>query len=239
MNHPLSGTTKSYATGVVRSRLRSVLALVTFALLTPSAATAAPIALALLDDLGHSSGAIIDGDSTDIDPSDGVVSFSGVVGDWSVMASGALAPGSMTLASVQASASTTSTLFVLLTSVDQAWPAGFALSFTTALQNATAAYGVFGDPTNLGFSQAVGLAAIGPFSAGTPLQVFSGSTTAAAGFSAPHSLTQLFVITGNGGETTLVSGQADLTSVPEPATALLLGASVGLGLLDRRRRSRR
>jgi hypothetical protein len=207
-----------------------------------TAADAAPIALAIVDDAGHSSGVIVDGGPDDLDPADGVVSFQGLVGDWLSSVSGSLAPGQMTLSSVHFASSTTSTLYVLFTSLGQSWTPDFSLSYDAGLQNATGAYGAFADPGDVGFAQTTGLASVGPFPGGSTIGLFGGSTTAANALQGPFSLTQLFVITGHG-ENSLAAGigtlsaSSDQGAVPEPASLTLLGSAFCVSLARRRRRA--
>lgn len=203
------------------------------------AAVAAPIALALLDSLGNSSGVIIDGSAQDLDPADGVVSFDGAIGDWVVnTTSGNASAGLMNLSSVDASALTSSTLFILFTSLDNTPASRFHMTFATAVQNATAVYGAFGDGSNVGFGQAVGIGAIGPFTGGGTLDVFSGEAFGAGPINAPYSLTQLFVVSGNGAGVSIFAGEAALAAVPEPVTLFLLGSGVIAAAIRTRRGAR-
>ena len=208
-----------------------------------TAADAAPIALVVLDSLGNSSGVITDGGAADGDPADGVVSFNGAVGDWAVnTTSGTLSAGSMRLHSVNASALTNSTLFVLFTSLDNEEISDYEMTFAAAVQNGTAIYGAFGDPGNVGFGQSVGIGAIGPFVSDAALGLFSGEFLGAGPLSGPYSLTQLLIVSGDGDGVTLFTGDARLTAVPEPASVLLLGTGLvaaGLRAASRRGVTRR
>src|SRR5262245_50455901 len=114
--------------------------LVCFALVA-GAAESSPIGILLLDSNGNSSGVIADGSAGDGDAADGIVSFNGVIGDWAVNGTvGGWSNGVMDLFSINLSGQTTSSLFVLFTSLDNtALAGGFELSFATALQNASAA----------------------------------------------------------------------------------------------------
>jgi hypothetical protein len=203
-------------------------------------ARAASIALALIDSLGNSSGVIIDGGAGDLNPADGAVQFDGTIGDWAVNSTlGLASSGAMTLNSINASALTTSTLFVLFTSLDNTYIGDFGLSFDAAIQNGSVSYGAFGDPGNVGFNQSLGIGAIGPFVGGGSLALFSGQTLGAGPATAPYSLTQLFVVTGSGAEITIFGGQAQLQPVPEPGSLLLLASGLAAVGCVWRRRTRR
>ena len=220
----------------MRQTVSVVVALVVFTLAGTRVVEAAPIALALLDSLGHSSGVIVDGSALDLDPADGVVSFAGAIGEWAVTTtSGSLSVGSMGLHSVDASATTTSTLFVLFTSLHHTLISDYYMTFAAALQDGTAAYGAFGDAADVGFGQTVGIGAIGPFVGDSTLDLFTGEFLGTGPLSAPYSLTQLFVLTGSGAGITLFTGEATLTAVPEPASIFLLGAGLIVAGLRARR----
>lgn len=221
-------------------RKLSIAALVVFTLAAPPVAAASPIALVLLDSLGNSSGVIVDGSVEDLDPADGVVSFDGAIGDWAVnTTSGSLSVGSMGLHSVDASATTTSTLFILFTSLHNTLITDYGMTFAAAVQNGTAIYGAFGDPTDVGFGQTVGIGAIGPFVGGGTLDLFTGEFVGTGPLSGPYSLTQLLVVSGSGAGVTLFTGDATLAAVPEPSSLLLLGAGLVAASLRARRASAR
>ncbi|HKV99916.1 MAG TPA: hypothetical protein VJN96_08830 [Vicinamibacterales bacterium] len=225
----------------MRKALSTAFAVVLLVSLGSRPAHASPIALALLDSLGHSSGVIIDGSAGDADPADGVVSFSGVIGDWTVnttSGSGGV-PGVMGLNSLNASASTTSSLFVLFTQLDDTAIGSFNGSFLAVMQNGTAAYGAFGDAGNAGFAQTSPIGAAGPFTAGNAFQTFSDTFIGPGPVSGPYSLTQLFVISGNGEGATIFGGQAELHPAPEPVSLILVGSGMAAAGLRARRAARR
>ena len=221
--------------------MRRILTIVCVCLgiLAPSVAQASPIGLIILDSLGNSSGVVIDGDPLDADPLDGVVAFNGGVGDWTLnLTSGARIGPGLSLNSINASAATSSTLFVLFTSLGHTTITNYLLGFDVALQNGSAAYGAFADPANTGFGMTLGIGSVGPFVAGPgAMSLFTGSALGAGPLAGPYSLTQLFVVQGAGEEVTIFTGQATVTAVPEPATFLLLGAGLA-SVLTRRRRDR-
>jgi hypothetical protein len=225
----------------MRKALSTAFSVVLFVSLGSRPAHASSIALALLDSLGNSSGVIIDGSAGDADPTDGVVSFSGVIGDWAVnttSGSGGV-PGVMGLSSLNASASTTSTLFVLFTQLDDTTISPFEGTFFGVMENGVAAYGAFGDASNTGFAQTSAIGAFGPFTAGNAFQTFAGSFIGLGPASGPFSLTQLFVITGSGQGLTVFSGQGTLHPAPEPVSLILVGSGVAAAGLRARRATRR
>ena len=216
------------------------IACVCVGILMPGLAQASPIALVILDSLGHSSGVIIDGDLLDANPADGVVAFNGGVGDWTLnLTSGARAGSGLSLNSINASAATSSTLFVLFTSLGHTAITDYLLGFDVALQNGSAAYGVFADPANAGFGLTLGIGSVGPFVAGPgAMSLFTGSAFGPGPPAGPYSLTQLFVVQGAGEGVTIFTGQATVTAVPEPATFVLLGTGLAAALITRRLRGR-
>lgn len=225
-------------------RVSAVTGMCALMLLLAVPSTAGPITMVLLDSLGNTSGIIVDGGVGDIDPTAGVVSFSGVIGDWNVnTTSGAAGLGSMDLQSFNASANTTSSLFVRLTQQDHTSAGSYALSFSGAVQNGSAAYGAFADLSNDLFGQTHGIGAIGTFLSDSTPQEFSGTTVGAGPGAGLYSLTQLFVVTGSGAGQTLFGGQGGLdtvpaASVPEPGSLLLLGAGLAIAGIGRARRRR-
>lgn len=225
----------------MRKALSTAFAVVLFVSLGSRPACASSIALALLDSLGNSSGVIIDGSVGDADPANGVVSFSGTIGDWVVNTTSGTGgvPGVMDLSSLNASASTTSTLFVLFTQLDDTAVSPFEGTFFGVMENGVAAHGAFGDTSNTGFAQTSAIGAVGPFTAGNVFQTFSGNFIGPGPASGPFSLTQLFVITGSGEGVTIFSGQASLHPVPEPLSLILVTSGLAAARLRARRAPRR
>jgi hypothetical protein len=215
-----------------------VLALMAFGL-TARTAEAAPIALQLSS--GASTFTILDGGALDANPLDGVITFIGSVGDWLINVStgvgSGMGPNYMDLNSVNnSSVATTSTLTINFTQFNNlvAFP-GMELEFGGTTSNATVIYNAFFNNANTLFGGTL-IGSLGPFSGG-----FFGTTSGLMSATSPFSLTQQFLITGNGALAgSAFSGNAELNPVPEPGSLLLLGGGLlGLAGLARRRRQKK
>jgi hypothetical protein len=189
---------------------------------------------------------ITDGLLGDLNSVGGAVTFGGSVGNFIVNVStgitypvlGASTLPYLDLASVNVSSPAGGTLTIRFTQTDFSNPSGNPFLIGSAIggvTDGTVLYRSYFDASNTAFGTASLLGNLGPFSG-----AFAGSSSDTVTAPGLYSLTQVVTITHAGGTPQSSSFNATLR-VPEPGTAMLLGASllgIGISTLRTRRRQR-
>ena len=178
---------------------------------------------------------------TDLNPTEGVVTFYGSVGAWNInvstgVGSAILGPGRLDLHSVNTSSIGTDTTLSILftqTGMETIFPGWELLFGGTSTNLSSVVYQAWADDGDAAFGMGTLIGTVGPF-ANSP---FSGTASGTVSLTGEYSLTQRLELTGIAGMVNSFGGDAELRPVvPESVPIWLLGITwAGLGMLPKLR----